>query len=96
MACIYFTSCTITSVGYGGIGPNDSLERIICTIMILVSGISWSLVLAQVTGIVGHMNASEHDFRKVMDELNYCMVDRKLPPVMRHRLRTFFLSNKTA
>jgi len=96
MACIYFfTSYTITSVGYGDIGPKNSLERIICTIMILVSGISWSLVLAQVTGIVGHMNASEHDFRKVMLELNFFMVDRKLPPVMRHRLCTFFLANKT-
>jgi len=60
-----------------------------------VSGISWALVLAQVTGIVGHMDASEQDFRKVMDELNFFMEDRKLPAVMRHRLRFFFLANKT-
>jgi len=95
IACFYFTSYTITSVGYGDIGPQNIVERIICTCMIFVSGISWALVLAQVTGIVGHMDASEQDFRKVMDELNFFMEDRKLPPVMRHRLRSFFLANKT-
>jgi len=30
-----------------------------------------------------------------MDELNFFMEDRKLPSVLRHRLRTFFLANKT-
>jgi len=95
IACFYFTSYTITSVGYGDIGPLNIYERIVCTLMIFVSGISWALVLAQVTGIVGHMDASEQDFRKVMDELNFFMEDRKLPAPMRHRLRSFFLANKT-
>jgi len=95
IACAYFTSYTITSVGYGDIGPKNILERIVCTLMIFVSGISWALVLAQVTGIVGHMDAEDQNFRKVMDELNFFMEDRKLNMEMRHRLRSFFLSNKS-
>jgi len=95
IACAYFTSYTITSVGYGDIGPANILERTVSTFMIFVSGISWALVLAQVTGIVGHMDAEDQNFRKVMDELNFFMEDRKLPMEMRHRLRSFFLSNKS-
>jgi len=94
ITCFYFTSYTITSVGYGDIGPANILERIVCTFMIFASGISWALVLAQVTSIIGHMDSEEQCFRKMMDELNFFMDDRSLPSIMRQRLRSFILSNK--
>lgn len=94
ITCFYFTSYTITSVGYGDIGPANILERIVCTFMIFASGISWALVLAQVTSIIGHMDSEEQCFRKMMDELNFFMEDRSLPGIMRRRLRSFILSNK--
>jgi len=94
ITCFYFTSYTITSVGYGDIGPANILERIVCTFMIFASGISWALVLAQVTSIIGHMDSEEQCFRKMMDELNFFMEDRSLPDIMRQRLRGFILSNK--
>jgi len=95
ITCFYFTSYTITSVGYGDIGPLNILERIVCTFMIFASGISWALVLAQVTSIIGSMDSEEQCFRKMMDELNFFMEDRSLPGFMRRRLRSFLLSNKS-
>jgi len=96
VVCLYFTSYTITSVGYGDIGPQNTVETIVCTIMIIVSGVSWAVVLGEVSGIVANMDSDEKKFRGIMDELNYMMSDRVIPPDMRRRLRNFFLSNKLA
>jgi len=96
LTCLYFTSYTITSVGYGDIGPKNIIERIVCTLMIFVSGITWALLIAQVCSIVSSMDAEEQNFRKVMDELNYMMECCELPSHMRRRLRSFFLSNKSS
>lgn len=94
IASLYFTSYTITSVGYGDIGPQNIVERIVCTAMIFIAGISWAYVLGQVCGIVGSMNAHEQDFRNAMDDLNHMMQDRGFPPKLRRRLRSFFISAK--
>jgi potassium voltage-gated channel Eag-related subfamily H protein 7 len=96
ITCFYFTSYTITSVGYGDIGPHNILERIVCTVMIGLSGVAWAMVIGQVCGIIGNMSSDDKAFRNTMDELNHMMEDRKLPVEMRRRLRSFFLSNKTA
>lgn len=95
IAALYFTSYTLTSVGYGDIGPKNITERVICTVIIFVSGISWAYVLGQFCGTVASMNAREDEFRTVMNDLNIMMRDRDLPKPMRHRLRGFFLSTKS-
>jgi len=96
MTCVYFTSYTITSVGYGDIGPKNIVETVVCTIMIVVSGISWAIVLGQVVGTIANLNKDEQVFRSTMDELNLMMIDRVMPTKLRMRLRSFFLSNKLA
>eukprot|EP00405_Crypthecodinium_cohnii_P037297 CAMPEP_0206538958 /NCGR_PEP_ID=MMETSP0325_2-20121206/8169_1 /ASSEMBLY_ACC=CAM_ASM_000347 /TAXON_ID=2866 /ORGANISM="Crypthecodinium cohnii, Strain Seligo" /LENGTH=288 /DNA_ID=CAMNT_0054036489 /DNA_START=215 /DNA_END=1081 /DNA_ORIENTATION=- len=64
--------------------------------MIVVAGISWAVVLGQVCGIVSNLDSEEQVFRSRMDELNTMMEDRVIDPEVRTRLRSFFLSNKTA
>ena len=41
----YFCSYTMTSVGYGDLGPKNMLERTVCTMMILTAGLCWAYVL---------------------------------------------------
>merc|ERR1719203_7860 len=64
VASVYFTSYTLTSVGYGDIGPQNIVERVVCTMMLIISGTSWAVVLGQVSGIVANMDADEQAFRK--------------------------------
>merc|ERR1719188_1467587 len=86
LACVYFTSYTLTSVGYGDIGPVNIVERIVCTIMIVISGTSWAVVLGQVCGILASMNMDEQAYRATMDEMNIMMKFRGFPVEMRQRL----------
>eukprot|EP00927_Polykrikos_kofoidii_P011962 TRINITY_DN15131_c0_g2_i1.p1 TRINITY_DN15131_c0_g2~~TRINITY_DN15131_c0_g2_i1.p1 ORF type:complete len:787 (-),score=132.84 TRINITY_DN15131_c0_g2_i1:32-2392(-) len=94
LASVYFVSYTITSVGYGDIGPKNEMERVVCTVMIWICGYSWAYVLGQVCGIVSNMNADEQEFRKNMDDLNAMMEDRRIEVNLRKRLRIFFLETK--
>uniref|UniRef100_A0A7S2P568 Cyclic nucleotide-binding domain-containing protein n=1 Tax=Zooxanthella nutricula TaxID=1333877 RepID=A0A7S2P568_9DINO len=64
--------------------------------MVVISGISWAVVLGQVCGTIANLNKDEQAFRSIMDELNVMMTDRVMPLEMRRRLRSFFLSNKSA
>eukprot|EP00930_Biecheleria_cincta_P038413 TRINITY_DN26394_c0_g1_i1.p1 TRINITY_DN26394_c0_g1~~TRINITY_DN26394_c0_g1_i1.p1 ORF type:complete len:726 (+),score=111.81 TRINITY_DN26394_c0_g1_i1:125-2179(+) len=90
----YFCSYTMTSVGYGDIGPQNLVERVVCTLIILLSGLCWAYILGEVCGIVGDMNKDAQNFRRKMDDLNHMMAERGIPDLMRRRLRSFFLSNK--
>jgi len=94
LVSLYFTSYTITSVGYGDIGPQNMVEIIICMFMILASGVSWAILLGQVCGVLAGLGQEEAEFRSMMDGLNRMMRDRLLPDVMRLRLRSFFISSK--
>jgi len=67
-----------------------------CTIMIMISGISWAVCLGQVCGIVTSLNQDEQAFRSTMDTLNLMMRDRAISKDMQRQLRSFFLSNKVA
>eukprot|EP00419_Tripos_fusus_P001307 CAMPEP_0172696424 /NCGR_PEP_ID=MMETSP1074-20121228/28041_1 /TAXON_ID=2916 /ORGANISM="Ceratium fusus, Strain PA161109" /LENGTH=700 /DNA_ID=CAMNT_0013517173 /DNA_START=38 /DNA_END=2138 /DNA_ORIENTATION=- len=93
---MYFTIYTITSVGYGDIGPKNTVETFISIIIIIASGVSWAILLGQVCGVVAGLGEEESDFRSVMDGLNSMMQDRLLPHDMRLRLRKFFLASKLA
>ena len=75
VASVCFTSCTLTPVGYGDIGPQNILERIVCTVMLVISGTAGAIVLGQVSGIVGNMGSEELAFHTIMDDMNCMMKD---------------------
>merc|ERR1719189_1728324 len=55
LTSLYFTIYTITSVGYGDIGPKNYLETCVAIFMIIISGISWAILLGQVCGVVASL-----------------------------------------
>jgi len=92
----YFVSYTITSVGYGDIGPQNIVETIVLIWIVIVSGVLWTLVLGEACATISAMKPDEVAFRSTMDDLNRMMQDRLVPLQMKLRLRTFFLARKTA
>lgn len=90
----YFVTYTITTVGYGDIGPLNIIETHAAIIILIVAGVSWAIILGQVCSILAMMNLEETEFRNTMDALNHMMRDRTVSPEMQHRLRSFFLSRR--
>ncbi|CAE7576240.1 Kcnh2, partial [Symbiodinium sp. CCMP2456] len=73
VAAFYFCAYTMTSVGYGDIGPKNILERLVCCGIILSAGLCWAYILGEVCGIVADMTSESQDFRKRMYHLNRMM-----------------------
>jgi len=94
IAAFYFCSYTMTSVGYGDLGPQNVLERVFCTFMVVLSGLCWAYVLGEVCGIVADINAEHQAFRQRMHHLNMMMQDEHLPHELQSRLREFFVHNR--
>jgi potassium voltage-gated channel Eag-related subfamily H protein 7 len=59
LTSLYFTIYTITSVGYGDVGPKNYLETAVAIFMVIVSGISWAILLGQVCGVVASLGEEE-------------------------------------
>jgi len=72
------------------------VERIVCILILFISGLVWACVIGQVTSIFSNLGPQEREFRSLMDNLNRMMKDRELPGPVRKRLKTFFLSARRA
>ncbi|CAK9063636.1 60S ribosomal protein L13a [Durusdinium trenchii] len=95
MWAFYFCSYTMTSVGYGDIGPKNELEVALCTSMVICTGFGWAYVLGQICAIVADINEDSQAFRMRMHHPNLMMDKERLPEQLRQRLRNFFLQNRT-
>lgn len=90
----YFVTYTITTVGYGDISPRNTAETFICTIILMVAGVSWAIILGEVSGIISHMHPEDRIFHQTMDNLSQLMKDRVVGMNTQRRLRSFFLSRR--
>lgn len=90
MAALYWSGMTITSIGYGEMLPLNSQERLVCTILMLLSGVIWTYILSSATSIASTLDPNGVLFTTTMDQLNYFMRERELPRQMRRELRTYF------
>lgn len=91
----YFCSYTLTSVGYGDLGPKNILERAFCTGMVLTAGICWAYILGQVCAIVTDITEESIAWRKKMFQLNTLTQEHRLPGSLGTRLRSYFVQNRT-
>ncbi|OLQ15728.1 Potassium voltage-gated channel subfamily H member 7 [Symbiodinium microadriaticum] len=80
VASFYFCTYTLTSVGYGDIGPQNILERTFLSFVVLAAGLSWAYIIGEVGGIVQDITKESQD--------------QGLPFSLQCRLRRFFLQNK--
>jgi len=91
----YFCSYTLTSVGYGDLGPKNILERIVCTGMVLTAGVAWAYILGQVCAIVTDITEESIRWRKQMHQLNTMTKEHRFPQELGTRLRSYFVHNRT-
>ena len=89
-AALYWSGMTITSIGYGEMLPVNTDERVICTLLMLISGMVWTFILSTAAGIAATLDPNKVLFQTTMDQLNFFMRERSLPRGMRRELREFF------
>ena len=93
-ASIYFSVMTLTSIGYGGFTPENTLERMLCCLYMAVAGYTWTYAIGSVAAIASNMNPHQVHYETSMDRLNIFMRSRALKPEMRMKLREYFFHSK--
>ena len=79
---LYFSIVTMTSVGYGDITPRSSSEKFWCTVMMVLGGFVWAIVIAifaeTLAGITEHDRAYENKLRRVANMLKFLGAENDL------------------
>lgn len=74
--------------------PGNTVEQLICTMLLLLAGVSWGVILAVIVGNLSNLDPERDEFRRTMGELNKMMSRQQLPQEMRARLREYFHQSK--
>ena len=85
---------TLTSIGYGDIGPVNTTEYVVCTLLMTSASIFWAFTVANFCSIVSTMDMHGVEFRRRMDELNYMLKDLQVPREISRRCRMYFYQSR--
>ena len=89
---LYFSVMTITSVGYGDVlaMPFNETEQVICSIIMLGSGMMWGYLIGTFCGLAANLSPSVQQFREELSQLNDFMSKYDIDAPTRLRLREYF------
>jgi CRP-like cAMP-binding protein len=100
VACVYWATTTMTTIGYGDIVPFTPVERTVAILAQLVGSCVFLYGLTQVTALVADKNSGDVEFQRVLDDANHYFEKRSVPKRLRqkvkdhlHQRRFFFASS---
>eukprot|EP00177_Eucheuma_denticulatum_P006201 GFKZ01011314.1.p1 GENE.GFKZ01011314.1~~GFKZ01011314.1.p1 ORF type:complete len:759 (-),score=136.18 GFKZ01011314.1:659-2905(-) len=94
VAALYFSVYTITTIGYGDVVPENTLERIYVIVIMFFGAAMFAYVISQVSNVQDQLNESRVEHRKKMDQwMDYAKfhdLDDKLHAAIRKNLEEDF------
>ena len=91
---LYFTVYVLTGLGLGDVVPSTNTETAVAICLIAWGGIMWAFIIGNFCSSLTTIDVHDMAFRQRMDELNYMMEEKKFPPDLRERCRTYFQQSK--
>jgi voltage-gated potassium channel Kch len=90
IAAFYWSSMTMTTIGYGDILPSTWVERIFVSAAMLIGAFMYGYIIGAVGNVIAQANSKKNEFYALMGELNSFLDEGKLSPELRIRLREYF------
>ena len=90
LRAVYFAIVGMSTVGYGDITPQNTVETAYSTVMILFGGLMLPAIVGGLAALIGSMNRSDKEFRKKMASLRRIMKDNGYPTDMRERIVRYY------
>jgi len=87
---LYWSVMTITTIGYGDILPETTLERWFDVISMLVGGLLFGYIVGAVGNVVQQTSARENQYYQYMGDLKHFMDELKLPHQLQAELHMYF------
>merc|ERR1711871_287488 len=90
MFSIHWATQTISSIGYGDVGPQTTAERTFVTIFMFIGGVIFAFALGEICGAVASLSKKVTAYHTLVDDFNKFAEDVSLPNVLRVKCRQFF------
>lgn len=90
VAALYWSSMTMSTIGYGDIVPSTLIERIFVSICMLVGAFIYGYIIGAVSNVITTRNAKRNRFYQLMSDLNSFLDEGKFAKGLRIRLREYF------
>lgn len=90
LAALYWSTMTISTIGYGDIVPVTSGERVYVIIAMLIGAFEYGYIVGAVSNVIATRNEKTNKFQALMRDLNSFMGENRFPPSLCVRLREYF------
>jgi len=87
---IHWATQTISSIGYGDVGPQTTTERSFVTIFMFIGGVIFAFALGEICGAVTSLSKKEAAYHLMIDNFNEFAEEVTLPNPLRIRVRQFY------
>jgi len=87
---------TVTTIGYGDVGPKSLAEQVYCIIAMLIGAGFFSFVVGTCVSLVDGLDATNMEFQAQLDSVNDYMEESKMPRHLRKRIRDYLWNYKIA
>jgi len=87
---LHWATQTISSIGYGDVGPVTTAERMFITIFMFIGGVIFAFALGEICGAVQSLGKKQAEYHQCIDDFNNFADEVKLPNEMSKRVREYF------
>jgi hypothetical protein len=95
MAAVYWSSFTLTTLGYGDIVLDSDAEKLFATILMIMGGGVYAYIVGSIFGIMASFGELNANFEQNLDLLNKFMDMHRLPHDVMVELREYFRYSKS-
>lgn len=89
LGAVYWSVMTLTSIGYGDVVPESSIERVAVIVLMGIGGLIWAVVLGNIAGLYSTVSKNEYEFGMMIDGVNSCLQDHGVEGNLRERMRGY-------
>jgi hypothetical protein len=90
---IYWAAQTLTTVGYGDFGAENSLEMVITIIWMLLGAAFYSVVVGSLTSVIINANSVDEELNRKLRALELFAIDSNLDSELHNSIRQFIYNN---
>jgi len=86
---LHWATQTISSIGYGDVGPVTTAERTFVTLFMFIGGVIFAFALGEICGAVASLEVKQHAYHSFIDDFNTFAEEVELPYILRLKCRQF-------
>lgn len=90
ITALYFTTSSLTSVGFGNVSATTNVEKVFSIIIMLIGALMHAVVFGNVTAIIQRMYARRSQYQTRLRDLKDFFKLHRVPKQLRQRMIDYF------